>query len=178
MKPAESFVGQPIRSIQTMLRVISEIDANIPPVIPDGIYGQETMAAVNAFQRKNSIPMTGIVDQQTWEAIVAAYDIALIEQQPAQPLEIILDAGEVFRQGDSSPYLYVTQGMLLFLSTVHPDINAPSNNGILDTPTEQALAAFQLLAGLEPTGELDKQTWRFLVKHFTLSANQLSDREN
>ena len=84
MKPADSFVGQPIRSLQTMLKTIAETDPSIPLVIPDGIYGQETIAAVYAFQRKYGIPMTGIVDQNTWEAIVAVYDIALIEQSPAQ----------------------------------------------------------------------------------------------
>ena len=178
MKPADSFVGQPIRSLQTMLKTIAETDPSIPLVIPDGIYGQETIAAVYAFQRKYGIPMTGIVDQNTWEAIVAVYDIALIEQSPAQPLEIILDPGEIIRSGDVSPYLYITQGMLRYLSDIHTGIVKPSQNGTLDTPTEQALAGFQALAGLKPTGQLDKQTWRYLVKHFTLNANIDLPKEN
>ena len=49
MRPVESFVGQPIRSLQTMLRVIAQNDAAHPDVIPDGIYGPETVAAVSAF---------------------------------------------------------------------------------------------------------------------------------
>ena len=171
MKPTESFIGQPIRSVQTMLRVIAAGDPAIPEVIPDGVYGQETMAAVYAFQRKKGVPVTGIIDQQTWDAIAAEYELALIEQLPAQPLEIILDPGEVFTLGDSSPYLYITQSMLLYLSQIHTDISEPSHSGTLDSPTEQALAGFQALAGLTPTGHLDKQTWRYLVKHFTLNAN-------
>lgn len=176
MKPAESFIGQPIRSIQTMLRVIAAIDDRIPEVIPDGIYGQETMASVFAFQRKYGIPMTGIVDQGTWEAIVAAYEAALVETQPAEPIEILMDPGEIFRRGDQSPYLYLAQSMLLFLSTEHPTIDQPSHSGTLDSPTEQALAGFQQLAGLPPSGELDKQTWRYLVHQFTLNANHAENR--
>ena len=84
MRPAESFIGQPIRSLQTMLRVIAENDSRQPSVIPDGIYGTNTMTAVSAFQRRSGLPVTGMTDQATWEAIVSAYELALIEVDEAQ----------------------------------------------------------------------------------------------
>jgi peptidoglycan hydrolase-like protein with peptidoglycan-binding domain len=171
MRPGESFVAQPIRSLQTMLRVIAEDDPTLPTVIPDGIYGQETITAVSAFQRRNSLPITGITDQATWDTIVPVYEQALIRIGKAAPIEIILDPGQVFRLGDSSPYLYLLQSMLLYLSLFHPDISTPPHNGVLDSPTAEALAGFQALAGLPPTGELDKQTWMYLVNQFTLNAN-------
>lgn len=174
MRPEESFIAQPIRSLQTMLRVISENDTSIPTVVPDGIYGQTTMTAVSAFQRQHGIPVTGITDQQTWDAIVPVYEDALINIGKAQPIEIIFEPRQVFRLGDSSPYLYLLQGMLLFLSQMHASIPVPSNSGALDSPTAEALAAFQLLAGLPPTGELDRLTWKYLVKQFTLNANHAS----
>ena len=46
MRPLSSFVGQPIRSLQTMLRVIAEDDPTHLRIVPDGIYGPETTAAV------------------------------------------------------------------------------------------------------------------------------------
>ena len=66
MRPVESFVGQPIRSLQTMLRVIAQHDPAHPDIIPDGIYGPETVAAVSAFQQLHALPVTGITDQNTW----------------------------------------------------------------------------------------------------------------
>ena len=45
MRPLSSFVGQPIRSLQTMLRVIAEDDPSHLRIVPDGIYGPETAAA-------------------------------------------------------------------------------------------------------------------------------------
>ncbi len=171
MRPAESFVAQPIRSLQTMLRVIAEDDRSLPTVVPDGIYGQETMTAVSAFQRRNGIPATGITDQNTWDAIVRTYQLALIRIDKAQPIEIIMDPGKVYHLGENSPYLYLLQSMLIYLSRNHPDISTPPHNGVLDSPTAEALAGFQLLAGLPPTGELDKITWKYLVNQFTLNAN-------
>lgn len=170
MRPKESFVGQPIRNLQTMLRVLAEDDRTLPTVVPDGIYGPETITAVTAFQRRAGLPVTGIANQDTWDAIVQAYEPALIRIDKAAPIEIIMDPGKVYRRGDSSPNLYLLQAMLRFLSRYHTDIGTPGESGVLDSPTEEALAAFQLLAGLPPTGELDKITWKYLVNQFTLNA--------
>lgn len=172
MRPRESFVGQPIRSLQTMLRVIAEDSGTLPTVIPDGIYGQTTINAVSAFQRSAGLPVTGITDQATWEAIVKVYEPALIRIDQAEPIEIVIDPGKVFCLGESSPYLYLLQSMLTYLALSHKTITVPSHNGTLDSPTAEALAAFQLLAGLPPTGELDRVTWKFLARHFTLNANR------
>ena len=171
MRPNESFVSQPVRSLQTMLRVLAEDDRTLPSVVPDGIYGQETITAVSAFQRRTGLPVTGIANQETWDAIVKAYEPALIRVDKATPIEIIMDPGKVYRLGDSSANLYLLQAMLTFLSRYHTDIGAPGQSGVLDSPTSEALAAFQLLAGLPPTGVLDKIKWKYLVNQFTLNAN-------
>ena len=175
MRPGESFVEQPIRSLQTMLRVIAEDDTRLPALVPDGVYGPTTMQAVSAFQRQYGLPVTGITDQATWEQIVAIYEPALIRITPAEPIEILIEPGEVFRLGDSNAYIYLLQSILIQLSNDNPTISPPEHNGVLDDLTSQALAAFQLLAGLPPTGELDKVTWKYLSKQFTLSAHKQSN---
>ena len=171
MRPRESFVGQPVRSLQTMLRVIAEDDPSYPTLVPDGIYGQETITAVSTFQRKNALPITGITDQQTWEAIVEEYESAFTRIHKAQPIEIIMNPGMVYKRGDSSPYLLLLQSMLLYLSKYHKDISPPPHNGILDDATADSLSMFQTISGMTPTGELDKITWKYLVNFFTLTAN-------
>lgn len=171
MRPPESFIEQPVRSLQTMLRVLSEDDRRLPTVVPDGIYGPNTMNAVTAFQRKKGIPITGIVDQPTWDLIVESYEPALIRVGKAQPIEIIIDPGQVFRRGDSSPYVYLLQSMLTQLSNDHPQINPPGHSGIMDDETTRALASFQRLAALPETGEFDKITWKHLVHQFALNAH-------
>jgi len=172
MRPNESFIEQPIRSLQTMLRVIAEDDNRLPTLIPDGIYGPSTMRSVSTFQRLYDLPVTGVTDQYTWDKIVAVYEPALIRVDKAEPIEIILEPGQVFRIGDSNAYIYLLQSILIQLSNDNPTITRPEHNGVFDDPTSEALAAFQFLAGLPATGELDKVTWKYLVKHFTLSANR------
>ncbi len=178
MRPDESFVSQPIRSLQTMLRVLSENDPSLPTVVPDGIYGPTTIQAVNAFQRRVGLPITGITDEATWNAIVQAYEPALIIVGPAEPIEIIMDPGQVYRLGDESPYLLLAQSMLIFLSGDYDVIPRPNHTGILDLPTADSLRGFQKLNGLSQTGELDKITWKNLSRQFTLHAHHKTARHD
>lgn len=170
MRPPESFVGQPVRSLQTMLRIIAQADPSHPALIPDGIYGPETMAAVSAFQRRHGLAVTGITDQATWDTIVAMYEPALVEIDQAQPLEILLNPGQVIRRGQRHPNVYLAQSILTVLAQVYESISRPALTGVLDEATAQALASFQYLSALPASGELDKQTWRHLALQYPLAA--------
>lgn len=174
MRPHDSFLGQPIRALQTMLRVIAENDDSYLPVIPDGIYGPETVQAISVFQRNHGIPVTGMTDQGTWEAVVAVYEPALIEQDSAQNLEIILNPGQVIRKGERHSHLLLAQAMLVSLSEAYESIPLPSVTGLLDDATADSLASFQALSGLPMTGHLDKHTWKHLALQYPLSTNLLS----
>ena len=170
MRPDASFVKQPIRSLQTMLRVISEDDRRLPTLIPDGIYGPSTMIAVTAFQRREGIPITGIVDENTWTKIVDAYEPALIRVGKAAPIEILLEPGQIIVLGEKNPYVYLLQGMLAQLSGDYADILYPGFGGVLDADTANSLRGFQRLAGLPVTGTLDRVTWHHLTRQFTLNS--------
>lgn len=172
MRPQESFVGQPVRSLQTMLRVLSEYNGIIPPLIPDGIYGSETRNAITIFQQNNGLPATGIADQTTWELIADQYDNALIFIGKAEPLELIMDPNRVYVLGDYSPNLLIAQSILYYLSDKHTTISAPSRDGVLDNLTSASIQSFQRLIGLPPTGNLDRKTWQQLSRQFTLNANR------
>ena len=171
MRPDESFIQQPVRSLQTMLRVLAEHDDRYVTVVPDGIYGQTTMAAVSNFQQIHGLPVTGVADQDTWEAVVRNYEPALVLVTEAQPVEIILNPNEVLRRGDASPYLRVAQALLWVLSETYSSIGRPGQSGVLDAATSDSLSSFQALNGLPMTGELDKITWQQLALHFPLAAN-------
>lgn len=171
MRPGESFVSQPVRSLQTMLRTLAEHDDRYQTVVPDGVYSPQTANAVAQFQRNHGLPITGVTDQKTWEEIVARYEPALIFVDEAQPVEIILNPNEILAFGESSPYLYIAQAMLFVLAEVYGSIGVPSMSGTLDRATADSLASFQSLIHLPATGDLDKHTWKHLALHFPLAAN-------
>lgn len=178
MRPGSSFIGQPIRSLQTMLRVLAEDDPRHPSVIPDGIYGPETAGAVSRFQRLHGLPVTGVADQATWDAIVLMYDEALIRVDEAWPLYIILGPGQVIRQGERHPNIHLIQAMLTVLSEAYDSIPTPSKSGILDEMTADSLGEFQRFTGLPMTGQLDKRTWKHLALQYPLAAGTIPKEED
>ena len=177
MRPQEAFIAQPIRSLQTMLQIISLYDERIPRVIPDGIYGQSTLNAVNIFQQIYALPITGIADQKTWEKVVQIFEVAQIEVEKAEPIEIMINRGEVLQENDEGPNVYFAQVMLAHLATQHASIEQPDVNGAYDQLTKKSVASFQQIANLPPTGIIDKQTWKNLVHQFSLNTHH-NRREN
>ena len=172
MRPPESFVGQPIRSLQTMLQVIAQNDTDYPSVIPDGIYGPETMQAVAVFQRRHMLPVTGIADLITWEAIIPEFDRSLAKQDSAVPIEVFWNPDSVILIGESHPNVFLAQGMLAVLSDVYHSVSKPSLTGVMDEITADSLSSFQMLAGLPMTGNLDRVTWTHLSHQYPMAANR------
>ena len=52
----------PIRSLQSMLRLLQRHAGKPTTVVPDGIFGPETARAVREFQQQNGLPVTGAAD--------------------------------------------------------------------------------------------------------------------
>ena len=92
MRPPESFVEQPVRSLQTMLRVIAEDDKSLPTVIPDGIYGPTTANAVTMFQRREGIPATGNVETEgiTDQATQVMKNLAAVHEEAGTKFENVV----------------------------------------------------------------------------------------
>ncbi len=171
MRPPESFIGQPIRDLQTMLRALRKADNAPKGLVPDGIYGAKTVEAVSDFQRDNGLPVTGVTDQKTWDAIFAAYRPVKINAEPAFPLHILLNANQVITKGEQNENLFIVQGILMVLARRYSSIYPPTFTGILDAATRESIASFQNLSSLPITGDLDKITWKHLALQYPLAAN-------
>lgn len=161
MREPEFFLGNPVRSLQTMLRQISDADPRVLPLIPDGFYGANTYASVRSFQEAYGLPVTGEADLPTWEAIVEVHNRILPEIMPptTQPVWF---PGQSVQPGDYNIHLYLVQAMLLALSRYYPELEAPQVTGTLDAVTERDLKWIQRAAGLPETGILNTLTWHTL----------------
>ena len=102
MNETKNTLGRPIYNLQTMLRFLSQTDNRILPVIPDGIYGSNTYAAVRSFQEIQGLTPTGVVDYLTWNRIVTQFESER-------------------NNNDMPASLYIAQAMLLALSKTYPD---------------------------------------------------------
>ncbi len=65
--------GEKVQILQYMLAVLAQFDSQLVQLDVDGVFGQRTREAVEAFQRRQGLPMTGVVDEQTWDRIYQSY---------------------------------------------------------------------------------------------------------
>ena len=155
-----------VTELQRYLREISMSGANVRPVIPDGLYNEQTAAAVADFQRLKGLPETGETDRVTWNAILDTYyDIIsnLSEQIGVKPLPTVKT---VLAPGDSGTAIVILQAMLNTLAGLYMNIPPNSLSGVYDNDTVRAVTEFQTVSGLTPTGETDIRTWNALAGLF------------
>lgn len=65
--------GDKVRQMQQQLARISRSYPAIPTIQADGVYGPSTREAVEVFQSVFGLPVTGVVDYNTWYEISAIY---------------------------------------------------------------------------------------------------------
>ena len=157
------FLGRSVTSLQTMLRVIALQDSSCPMVIPDGIYGEQTAKAVTVQQKRAGLPQTGITDYATWQEICAAYQTAVVEIEPAAPLDVVMNPNQVILEGSNNLHVLVIQAMLQSLHVVYANVDPCALTGACDEQTVCAIKSLQHCCGMPESGILDKRLWQLLT---------------
>lgn len=155
----------PITDLQAMLRTIYP-DSTLSD---DGRFGEETAQAVRRFQRDHSLPVTGIADFETWEAIFREFSRVSVARGQAEPLFIVLQPNQILQLGTNNSHLYLIQGMLTAISKYYEQMPSVRFTGVLDAPTANVVRWLQERADLKVTGEVDKETWRQMAKLYRLT---------
>ena len=88
--------GDYVRLLQQYLTFISETYPSIPAVQDTGVFGNQTQAAVRAFQEQFGLTVSGLVGPLTWDAIASLYsDLRYgYNKQPGQYPGYELNEGE------------------------------------------------------------------------------------
>ena len=165
---APNNLNDAIRNLQTYLREISFYDSSIPRVPIDGLYDTDTRAAVEAFQRTRSLPVTSNVDKQTWDAIYDEY-LAIKRANTREQMQSVFPSHSpsyVASIGEKSSFVAIIQLMLRELSADFDEIESLKIDGIYGERTADAIRAFQRASLLEVTGEVDLETYNRLSRAF------------
>ncbi len=95
--------GQPVWDLQEMLLILSQEYPQIPVVRPSGTFGEGTLEGVMVFQRDFHLPVTGVVDHDTWQAIFRQYRDTLRRIGQPPPLRVMHNAKGTLQEGTDSP---------------------------------------------------------------------------
>ncbi len=166
-----------ILSIQKYLRQLSYFDPDLTPVPIDGIYGEDTAAAVREFQTKNGLTPTGIVDRETWDRIYFEYLLSVAEQEAPMQIGIFprIPTDYVISPGESWFLVELLQFMLAELGRDYDNFGPIERTGVYDSQTEAAVREFQTKNLLPVTGEVDKKTWNAIVRQYNKTAQNFEE---
>lgn len=157
-----------VQNLQRYLRRLSYENNDILPVPVDGIFDTQTEAALSEFQKMNGLPVTGVADAETWNRLFEEYTRLRIEDDRHVPLDFFPSVPEHYEPVDGERHAFISllQFMLGELSLVYDAYAVPTVNGMYDTETAEAVAVFQKIQGLPPTGRLNRHTWNRLSEEY------------
>lgn len=153
-----------IYDLQRFLRRIQREHGAVSPLAPDGIFGEETAAAVRQFQREHALPVTGKADLVTWTAIWEEYTALTAGDALPATVRFFPPARDtVLRRGDKGCDVATLQCMLNTLPLHFAGAPRVPPTGIYDEETERAIYTAQGFFLLPQTGETDRRTWQSLA---------------
>lgn len=152
--------GNAVANLQLFINYLATYYNTIPSITVDGVFGTDTQNAVFAVQRTFDLPITGIVDAQTWEAIYRAY-LGIIGTVPTEFTEGVTlpYSGVPLRIGSEREEVRALQEYLNFISQYYPEIPSVNVTGYFGTQTQRAVRAFQRLFGIAELGTVGLLTW-------------------
>lgn len=167
--------GQKVYNLQYLLSVIAFFDPRQPPVRITGNFDQQTLDAVLAYQRNNDLPITGVVNAETWNSIYDTY-AGIVKSQASNLYRFTLDTFPYSRDltlGSTGEDVRLAQEQLNFLSLTYPGYNAVKVTGTYDEQTQQAVSVFQHINGLRVTGDIDRDTWNLLQSQYYEAVSEI-----
>ncbi len=164
--------GIPVTTVQYYLSIIAYFNGALEPVPRSGTFGPETVAAVERFQAFYGLPVTGIVDVNTWNTITRIYTETVASlPQGYQGNNAKLYPGFFLSEGMRNQSVSDLQTYLALISERIPEIPSVSVTGYYGPQTEQAVSAFQRLFGLTESGAVGPVTWATIANQYDAFVN-------
>lgn len=155
-----------IETLQKMLRELGLRWGMTCLRVPvSGCFDAATEEAVRAFQEHECMPVTGICDRETWDAVC---DCCRQERDACAPVTIRILPRECdwcLSPGENDDAVFLLQYLLRALA-VDYDLGDVPIDGHYGEETTAAVKRFQRTAGIPASGRAERETWRVLADAF------------
>ena len=164
LRPGDT--GNYVRVLRYYLGVLGYFDPDLPILPLGNTFDEQTENAVRAVQRKNGLPETGIVDRDTWNAIVLSYAETRFSLPEAFSYSDFVYPGRILSPGISDWDVRILQQMLSVITEANPNFPRVSVSGTYDDATQEAIRQIQAQYGLPQTGQTGSLTWNAVVEEY------------
>ena len=159
--------GSEVFELQYLLNLVAEYNNEIPPIAIDGIFGEGTKSALEAFQRAYGLNVDGNVTTTDWDRLYREY-VGILESLPEGYFNstTIPYVGRVLRLGVSGDDVLALQRYLNFISNTYTQIPKVSEDGIFGVGTEAAVVAYKEIFDLDPTPIVSASVWEDITSTY------------
>ena len=159
--------GIPVRTIQYYLSIIAYFNPQLEPVPLNGTFDSATVDAVERFQEFYGLPVTGIVDTDTWNVISRIYRETVASLPPGYEGDNAkLYPGYFLTPGMRSQAVTDLQTYLSFIGQNIREIPQIPITGYYGEQTENAVSTFQRLFGIDASGSVGPVTWAQIAREY------------
>lgn len=173
---SEGMSGYPVTTIQYYLNVIAYFNPNLNTFPISNTFDGNTVNAVKNFQTQYSLPVTGIIDEATWNSVKQVYaDIYSELPEGYQENYAKLYPGYFLTPGSSGPDVRDLQTYLALIATTDGNIPVVTVDGVYGIETRDAIYTFQRLNNIPTTGSVGPVTWNAIAQRYDaiINANNL-----
>ena len=174
MPQQKPYEREAVTNLQRYLLQLSHEDERITPPPIDGIFDTVTGQSLSDFQSCHGLPVTGVADRETWDALFARYLDSLAANAHPTPMSVFprRPPGYEIRPGDSNFYVTALQFMLGELSRDYGEALSIPSDGVFGEATEAAVRHFQALHSLPVTGTVGLATWDSIAGAYNRRADE------
>lgn len=159
----EGSTGDDVKSLQSRLMSLGYYSGTV-----DGQYGSGTVAAVAAFQLRNSLSADGVAGDRTYKKLYSSSAIAAASTATASPTTSVTRPTRLLYSGCTGDDVKSVQQRLKDLGYLTDKVD-----GKYGSNTEAAMRAFQLKNGLTASGNGDTTTYNVLYSINAVTAGGL-----
>ncbi len=150
--------GSIVRDLQYMLAVVADYYPQVRPINYDGVFGEQTAAAVRDFQTLAGLPADGVVGPVTWRQLYPTY-LNIVDTYGVSKTGVSLYPGLTLSEGSRGEDVTTLQTFLSRISQSVTGIPNVTVDGVFGPATRRAVIALQRLYGLNQTGIVGPLTW-------------------
>ena len=161
-------LGNSSRNVYVLQYYLSYISLFYPTVIQpstDGDFGQGTENSVKSYQQTFGLPVTGVIDEPTWNSIEKTYYEILSRYPYEFSKGVILPyPGRVLRNGVDGNDVRALQEYLNYISRTYTSIPQVSVDGVYGNATTNAVNKFVEIFNLPSSmGRVNAQIWNAII---------------
>ncbi len=157
--------GIEVQYVHYFLDALAFLDPDIPRLPTNGIYNNNTITMVKAFQKKYNLPVTGIFTYRDWLVLQNAYN-NILKSFPKEYQDFVneLYPDYFLTRGVEGKDVRRLQKFLLAICRYDKSIPGVRVNGIFDELTEKSIKKLQDDYGFEINGIVGPLLWRKIVE--------------